>query len=808
MPPKATKPGTAVSVGLKSVTSSQGFRQVLRVLLPLGVVAGVVVLVLVLWYVNSPEVRPIGTAGCDQDVSWKCEDGAVCISGVCKESVSALGADCSGSYRACTAEGAICVDSYCRQPVGIGQSCTAEHSHCISGSLVACASDATCADGEVCASGRCQIPVKCANGVCTRLAMKGEPCQSQVCQDGLECIDGRCSEQVPQGAMCNDEQHCDADRNRCYLGVCQPVLEDGQQGCSGSDLSGVCKLGSQCDDGTCKRVVSRGQVCDADSTLEVCADSLECLSGKCVDVRLLGQSCNEDPWQQCDGDLTCDRGTCKQRQGGQCMSTSDCTQGLECHAGMCATVAGLSEMCGLTTEDGEVVCQQPLVCDSATAMCLKPTGELCQRGSTECSSGNVCKEGPMESRCVSVRNLGEACTGSNVECADGLRCDGATCVQNCTAGVCSEGCPCQEGDQCQYSGKEPGPGQVACTISPQSLDDFRFQFEEMENLPPDEVDEKMAGLQTSCHNNTCTTCLPGECTAACPCYVGDSCNYEQLDETVLTFGPGIEVTGCRARPTIMEGPVGCYAGRCAVAPQGICEVDSDCAEDETHGMQWKCENYTCKLPAACPSSTPPPVCDSMGLCQEGTPEDICLMNGLDTGKLQLGQTCISDDACQSGGGWEASCEQGAGLSQSTCRRPWDETWNAGSTWVDKITIPGQNNKYFCSDIDHYMTDVGICAPFEELRRGTDSVQCQENGPPGQSLGQNVIWSEHEPHLSPSLDACLALATVNNKEAAQWQGDGTCTLYDTSPGYLSAGAADANAQCWRRLPAAGPPGMGP
>jgi hypothetical protein len=166
--------------------------------------------------------------------------------------------------------------------------------------------------------------------VCARRRGEGEPCRlaGPECLAGLHCdaqsnSDGVCRPPAAAGGRCLDINDCSADttcvdRNAdTLIGVCTPSAGEGA-----SCLSSRCLSAFSCVGGRCVARGTLGQPCSGPAAGD-CTDNLECDAGVCRQPKHLGESC--DSFSLCVVG-NCRDGTCVPRgpAGSSCTGSSDC----------------------------------------------------------------------------------------------------------------------------------------------------------------------------------------------------------------------------------------------------------------------------------------------------------------------------------------------------------------------------------------------------------------------------------------------------------------------------------------------------
>ena len=185
------------------------------------------------------------------------------------------------------------------------------------------------------------------------------------------------------------------------------------------------------------------------STSEDCVDGLECRDNLCQDPVAKPEPPIEDgecdSKRKCSIDKVCVDKKClkKAAMGESCDAASHCMTG-ECIEGMCGVWGELGATCG----EG-VICRDGAICAPDLSMCLKYVGEGESCGLYyECNDGLTCNGDDI---CAQLVDLGQACDSSQYICRGGI-CDGGICKMYSNGETCDAThiCPLQ-GDIC-FSG--------------------------------------------------------------------------------------------------------------------------------------------------------------------------------------------------------------------------------------------------------------------------------------------------------------------------------------------------------------------
>lgn len=304
------------------------------------------------------------------------------------------------------AEGLVCASGRCREAGDVGASC---------------ASDAECSGSLACASGRCRVLVP-LDGACS---------ESDECALGLRCEEGSC--RSADAVLCEDDVPC-AGLERCgpetYEGWCR----------AREPLGALCETSDACLDARCDfdvgRCVRRSSVDEPCGGATDCVEGLTCsLSATCEVPGEIGQPCVDSfEGLGCAAGLGCFSGVCGPlgRDGELCDDLGRCVESFVCRA-----VDG-AQRCGLPREIGEP-CESSDDCGEArcdflgTGACAPPLPEGAPCFSEkDCGGAQVC----FENRCAPALSLGERCEGS--ACPSDAYCRSESVPRRCEPRVCDE----------------------------------------------------------------------------------------------------------------------------------------------------------------------------------------------------------------------------------------------------------------------------------------------------------------------------------------------------------------------------------
>jgi hypothetical protein len=262
-----------------------------------------------------------------------------------------------------------------------------------------------CAQGLVCASGRCVEACAVLSGV-----LAGEQCSDpetgqefETCAAGLFCSrdTGRCTIPPPAGTPCAQFDECGP--------------------------SAYCDF----DTSACRALPGNGESCWESPD---CAEGLACLyspdydSATCVPFAEAGEQCWDRPCVEglsCDADNRC---RAPAELGDSCV-TVNCVDGLQCDPNVRVCV----EFPGVGAECPYGVCSTGAWCDTMT----DPAAPVCVAAAADgeaCTGHVLCQSGYCPAGfCLARPGEGEDCSELFI-CAAGLGCDGSTCRASVTAG--------------------------------------------------------------------------------------------------------------------------------------------------------------------------------------------------------------------------------------------------------------------------------------------------------------------------------------------------------------------------------------
>jgi hypothetical protein len=331
----------------------------------------------------------------DSSCLENCTNAKACLDAVpiCGASTSscAVPVHCCGFWQT----GAVCEDTTCCSPVGVG--CTSDAECCGEVKCIESEGQKTCGGVECAARDQpCATSADCcgsllcspSTGLCTSCIDNGLPCSgggeccSRFCNTGVVDTAGGPEDEMPPEApligVCDEPPcgfpgtPCETPSECCEGTFCVPISEAGIGVCNTDDclpLAFPCARGKECCSGVC------------DTRIHQCVSSSEC--------SFLGEDCDPNGVVSCcDGFCDQDVQHCCRYGGAQCGSHEDCCDGF------CAIIdeaMGLA-VCvdnGMCAVEGENCGGDDDCCSHS---CDENGGACCPATSTACGHG-VCSEG-------------------------------------------------------------------------------------------------------------------------------------------------------------------------------------------------------------------------------------------------------------------------------------------------------------------------------------------------------------------------------------------------------------------------------
>jgi MYXO-CTERM domain-containing protein len=446
----------------------------------------------------------------------------------------------------------------------------------------------TCYKG-VCCPGCFDENGTCQPGTAVKLCGKSPPgaghalckscadsdaCSTDICAKDGSCVHGTATD----GTSCADSNTCDGAET-CQAGKCTPPAS----------------FNCPSDGNAC-----HAPTCDAQMN--------------CSQKLLTGNGCPDG--DKCNGDETCNNGTCQPGAEPDCDDKNPCTID-GCDAKLGCTHAPTEA--GSDCDDGDL-CNGIGACDGGGKCVVKPsqvcndgnpcTDDVCvpAKGCTIVANTAGCNDGDP---CTTVDKCsGGKCVGSVPKsCDDGLPCT----VDTCTAGVgcttkpaadnspCNDGNNCNTGDHCvageckPTSGKVCDPDSNPCTTATCNADVCGNTNDNALKCQVDKCHEL-----TQCANGVCPASAAIDCNDANPC-TADGCDpatgcTHVADDAATCNDGDLCTTGdaCKAGKCVAT-PVECMpVDDCHVA--GECDTKTGSCDDPRAADDTECENGkgTCK----------------------------------------------------------------------------------------------------------------------------------------------------------------------------------------------------------------------
>lgn len=414
----------------------------------------------------------------------------------------------------------------------------------------------------------------------------------------------------------------------------------------------------------------------------------------CVEGKL---DCPCAEGDECEGELLCIVGTCRQtvcQQGDEgcacfanltCNTTSDgtrllcdsglcvppacaqgtlgcgCFNGNVCESGLfCSTDSGTPrcELPGCVLGEAGCGCKADLSCDESAsgqalvcqgAVCVEPTcraGEIdcgC-RPDLSCDGGLVCAQGTCQVA-RSAGTLGQPCFPDGNCLTSDLMCDGTD--STCQSNTCARGeadCGCRTDGTCAQSDDGRAVLCVQGTCSE-------------ENCAPGDVGCVCGAGDTCQANAMCSNgrCVPSGCspgTANCYCLPGLECTEDgtTCDEGVCIEDTGYAGGACFSNDTCRRGNR-CVNDQCA--PCAIGDVGCSCYANGTCEGDYACVGDTCVVDDGSSTRVPPAQPECYTPCQQNLVEAngafrVCSSEGLMAGCVGENATCTNGTCLQPG----------------------------------------------------------------------------------------------------------------------------------------------------------------
>ena len=523
-----------------------------------------------------------------------------------------------------------------------------------------CTTDAQCATGHQCVSGRCG---KSPNGA---VCKTGDDCSSTFCvRENPQAVNGVCCDVACSGACMS----CDQTGSK---GQCSAIPAGlGDPACLGGDAStcgknglcdgfGACTFYPQntvCGPSSCSGLFENTpRTCDGkgtcrDSQLVDCSPFL-CTNNSCVKNCTSDNDCqagHQCVQQTTDGGIT---GVCGKRKNGQsCPDSSQCESG-QCVDGVCCenSCTGACRSCNLpgspgqclnaasgapdprdTCQDlGATACSTNGLCDGNGACQSYPSGTVC--GSQSCVAGAYTPP--------STCNTAGQCIASHSRTCNPFICNGDVCYDICTSDT-----QCVAGNYCVDASCGLKPWGAKCGKGTECQSGFC--------------------AQGACCDSACTTaCMacnlnaaPGRCTAV----ADKSPDPQNICTVTLSNTCGTTGSCLSGKCAYHDRDTNCKAAICAdtssVIPASTCDGEGACITPATH----TCDTFICATDACKTTCTKDADCVTPNTCASNS-----------CGLKMNGAACTQGIQCQSGFCTEgvccvSACADGASGLCKTCK---------------------------------------------------------------------------------------------------------------------------------------------
>ncbi len=487
---------------------------------------------------------------------------------------------------------------------------------------------------------QCATPIDCEDF---------NPCTDDGCEDGF-CVN------APNDAACDDGFYCNGadtcSQGRCEVHEGSPCVQglacdEGQQQCVACLEDGDCDDANPCTDESCQQ-----GACIRNDNTNACDDGIFCNG----DDTCQGGTCQVHAGSPCSGDTSCveDELRCV-----SCLNSADCDDSNPCTDDACVEGTCSNEPNEAACDDGifcngddtcqggacrqhaGVPCAQGLACVEESRRCV-----ACQ-GNAECNDFNPCTDDAcVDGGCVNEPN--------NAACDDGLFCNGD---DTCSGGSCQthQGDPCQDAEICVE-------GQGRC-VDCVSADDCQDDGNVCTDMVCQDGQCVAANNNAACDDglfcNGADSCFGGSCQA----HQGDPCGNEFCSEEQ---GACVECLADRDCPLDLIGEWGRCGG-----------FDTECDETGFQSRtvtQFSCVSGSCVGSSAsqvqsCERDTEGQSCRG-GTCISGEcnpPRTVTIMtSGARNSAARMRVTCVeTGESCTvegSGRSCAVSCPQQASAS--------------------------------------------------------------------------------------------------------------------------------------------------
>ncbi len=229
------------------------------------------------------------------------------------------------------------------------------------------AAGGACRSHEECAGDAfCDVDASCP-GECRARGGAGASCDDDdACMASLECIDGSCTTPLTIGDACDEDNDACGGLSTCIAGRCTTIQNNLTAAIDAScdpEAGMLCEAGASCvltgiDPGTrtpqwrCVGPSNSGGSCNLGFP-DPCPDDQYCdadpettlmFEGTCQPLPSVGEACRDGgnfAARECEGDLVCSDGVCRNRK----LLGSPCDSDRECYSGFCDSDVCTAPMC-------------------------------------------------------------------------------------------------------------------------------------------------------------------------------------------------------------------------------------------------------------------------------------------------------------------------------------------------------------------------------------------------------------------------------------------------------------------------------
>jgi uncharacterized repeat protein (TIGR01451 family) len=457
-------------------------------------------------------------------------------------------------------------------------------------------------------------------------------------------------------------------------------------------------------------------------------DSCDSVAGCITSPVANGSSCSDG--NLCNGDETCQAGTCTVGTPLNCNDANVCTSDSCNPASGCQNVAVAN---GTACVDGNL-CNGNETCQ----------GGVCTAGAPlNCNDSNIC----TADTCGATTGCSNTPVLNGSSCTDGNVCNGP---EICQSGTCTGGTPinCNDNNVCTTDGCDPVFGCTNTAVL---------------NATPCPDTNVCNGAET-CQAGVCATGTPLNCNDSNVC-TADTCN----PVTGCTNAPVLNGTACDDGDEC-NGDETCQAGVCSGAPPVNCDDGNPCTTDTCDAVLG-CQNIPVSNGSPCLDGN---LCNGAESCQAGTctagtalncndtnvctndscdPASGCVNTPVVNGLPCLdGNVCNGSESCQAG-----ACTPGTALNCNDSNICTTDTCDPISGCGNAAVLNGTT----CSDGDvcngGELCQAGVCTPGTPLSCNDSNVCTTDTCAP-------LFGCQNAPVLNGTL--CLDTNVCNGTETCQ------------------------------------------